>query len=313
MVEWLKSVGLRLKTLMRRRQLETDLEDELAFHKAMRESKPADGTRHFGNVTRLKEQCREHWTFPLIESFFDDVRYALRRVGRAPAFSVITILLMALGIGANTAIFSLLDAVMLRSLPVRHPEELVQVRPPLSSNYGVLPVPVWEALRDREDMFSGAFAWSQQPFNMAQGGQARNVDGLFVSGDCFTTLGVGPAAGRVLTANDDFRGCPRTAVLSYGFWQSHFGGDPEAVGQLITLNGYPVQVAGVSAAGFFGVVAGNKFDVAIPICTQGPVANLAVWMMGRLHPLLRRPREGATVTEENLVVATCRRTDVISD
>jgi len=284
MVEWLKSVGLRLKTLMRRRQLETDLEDELAFHKAMRESRPADATRHFGNVTQLKEQCREHWTFPLIESFFDDVRYALRRAGRAPAFSVITILLMALGIGANTAIFSLIDAVMLRSLPVRHPEELVQVRPPLNSKYGVLPVPVWEALRDREDMFSGAFAWDQESFNMAQGGQARNVDGLFVSGDYFTTLGVGPAAGRVLTANDDFRGCPGAAVLSYGFWQSHFGGDPDAVGQLISLNGYSVPVVGVSAATFFGVAAGNKFDVAIPICTQGPVANIAVRMMGRLKP-----------------------------
>jgi putative ABC transport system permease protein len=84
---------------------------------------------------------------------------------------------MALGIGANTAIFSLIDAAMLRSLPVRHPEELVQVRPPLSSNYGVLPVPVWEALRDREDVFSGAFAWDQEDFNMAQGGQTRNVDG----------------------------------------------------------------------------------------------------------------------------------------
>jgi putative ABC transport system permease protein len=285
MVEWLKSLGLRLKTLMRRRQLETDLDDELAFHKAMREvNRTAESTGRFGNVTRLKEQCREHWTFPLIESFFDDVRYALRRVGRAPAFSVIIILLMALGIGANTAIFSLIDAAMLRSLPVRHPEELVQVRPPLSSNYGVLPVPLWEALRDREDVFSGAFAWDQEDFNMAQGGQTRNVDGLFVSGGYFTTLGVGPAAGRVLTANDDFHGCPRVAVLSYGFWQSHFGGDPEVVGQLISLNGYPVQVVGISAAGFFGVAAGNKFDVAIPICTQGPVPNIAVRMMARLKP-----------------------------
>src|SRR5215472_11142029 len=128
MMEWLKSFGLRIRTLMRRRQLEADLDDELAFHKAMRESnRTAEGTRRFGNVTRLKEQCREQWTFPLIESFVDDVRYALRRVGKAPAFSVITILLIALGIGANTAIFSLIDAVLLRSLPVRQPEDLVHV------------------------------------------------------------------------------------------------------------------------------------------------------------------------------------------
>ena len=93
MIEWLKSFGVRIKTLMRRRQLEADLDDELAFHKAMRESdRAAEGTRRFGNVTLLKEQCREQWTFPHIESFIDDVRYALRRAGKAPAFSIITVL-----------------------------------------------------------------------------------------------------------------------------------------------------------------------------------------------------------------------------
>lgn len=282
MIEWLKSFGLRTKTLMRRRQLEADLDDELAFHKVMRESnRTAEGTRRFGNVTQLKEQCREQWTFPLVESILDDVRYALRRVGKTPAFSIIAIVLMGLGIGANTAIFSLIDAVMLRSLPVRHPEELVHVA--LTDWDGQpLPVPFWEALRDREDVFSGVFAWDQRPFNLGRGGEARNVDGLLVSGDFFTTLGVGTVAGRLLTANDDFRDCPGAAVLSYGFWQSHFGGDPNAVGQLITLNGFPVQVVGISAAGFFGVVAGNKFDVAIPICTEAPVG--AVRIMGRLKP-----------------------------
>src|SRR5262249_53393680 len=132
------------------------------------------------------------------------------------------------------------DAVMLRSLPVRQPEELVQVRL-TDSPYQVLPVLFWEALRDHADVFKSAFAWSDQEFNQARGGQARNVDGLFVSGDYFAALGVGPVVGRVLTADDDFHGCPGAAVLSYGYWQSHFGGDPNAVGQLITLNGYAVQ------------------------------------------------------------------------
>src|SRR5688572_15473919 len=119
-MEWLKSLELRIKALLRRRQLEADLDDELAFHKAMRESnRTAEGTRHFGNVTRLKEQCREQWTFPLLESIADDVRYALRRAGKSPAFSAVTIFVMALGIGGNTAIFSLIDAAMLRPLPVR--------------------------------------------------------------------------------------------------------------------------------------------------------------------------------------------------
>src|SRR5215471_9826566 len=162
MKEWLKAFRLRIKTLMRRRQLEADLDDELAFHKAMRDSnRTAESTRRFGNVTQLKEQCREQWTFPQVESILDDVRYGLRRIGRAPAFSVITILIMGLGIGANTAIFSLIDAVMLRLLPVRQPEELVHVRPQANSRFGVLPLLVWETLRDREDIFSGSFAWSQ--------------------------------------------------------------------------------------------------------------------------------------------------------
>jgi len=229
-----------------------------------------------------KEQYHNRWTFPLVESIFDDVRYSLRRIGKAPAFAFITILLMGLGIGANTAIFSLTDAVMLRLLPVRQPEELVHVRL-TDSPYQVLPVPFWEALRDRADVFSSVFAWSDRAFNLARGGEARNVDGLFVSGDYFTSLGVGAAAGRLLTANDDFRGCPGAAVLSYSFWQSRFGGDPETVGQLITLNGYALQVVGVSAEGFFGVVAGNKFDVAVPICAEA-VGTSSVRIMGRLKP-----------------------------
>src|SRR5262245_31896813 len=119
MIEWLKSAGIRIKTLMRRRQLETDLDDELAFHKAMRESdRKPEGSRRLGNLTRSKEQCREQWTFPFVESILDDLSYAFRRIRKAPAFSVIAMLIMGLGIGANTAIFSLMDAVMLRSLPV---------------------------------------------------------------------------------------------------------------------------------------------------------------------------------------------------
>ena len=151
MVEWLNSLKLRLTTLVRRRQLEADLDDELAFHKALREANANGGTsRRFGNVTRLKEQCREQWTFPFVESILDDLRYAWRRIRKAPTFSVITILIMGLGIGANTAIFSLMDAVMLRLLPVRQPEELVHVAL-TASPAQVLPVALWQALHDRED------------------------------------------------------------------------------------------------------------------------------------------------------------------
>src|SRR5262245_30840775 len=129
MIEWLKALRLRIKMLTRRRQLETDLDDELEFHRAMREGDASRGvSRRFGNVATFKEQCRELWTFPLAESILADVRYAMRRIAKAPAYSIIAVLIMGLGIGANTAIFSLLDAVMLKSLPVNEPENLVLLR-----------------------------------------------------------------------------------------------------------------------------------------------------------------------------------------
>src|SRR6516225_1970582 len=126
MVEWLSALILRLRMLVRRRQLEADLEDEFAFHEAMRGVRStAEGTpRPFGNITGLKERCREQWTFPTIESIIGDLRYAVRRIGKAPAFSIVAVLVMGLGIGANTAIFSLLEALTLKPLPVAEPDRL---------------------------------------------------------------------------------------------------------------------------------------------------------------------------------------------
>ena len=166
--------------------------------------------------------------------------------------------MLALGIGANTAIFSLIDAVMIKMLPVREPRELVQVVHPGAEPSGFellsqfLSNTSWVALRDRQDMFSGIFAWSERIFDLAQGGEARNANGIFVSGDYFNTLGVHPAMGRLLTTNDDFRGCPGTAVLSYGFWQSRYGGDANIVSSIVRLDDHPFQIVGVSASGFFG-------------------------------------------------------------
>ena len=124
----------------------------------------------------------------MIETFTQDVRYALRGMKANPAFTLVAVLSMALGIGANTAIFSLLDAVMLKYLPVQHPEELLRLN--VGKSFGVSN-PMWEALRDRQDIFSGVFAWSQARFNLAAGGESKFINSVQVSGDFFRTLGVG--------------------------------------------------------------------------------------------------------------------------
>ncbi len=219
-------------------------------------------------------------------------------MGRTPVITSVAILSLALGIGANTAIFSLIDTVMLRMLPVEKPEELVQL---LRANFSgggegtpSFTNPLWEQIRDHQDVFSGAFAWGENRFDLAQGGAVQNASGIFASGEYFNTLGVRPVAGRLFSRADDIRGCPAVAVLSYGFWQDHFGASPSAIGSTISLSNQPFQIIGVSSPGFHGVEVGSKFDVAIPICTadvfDGKVLRLdqrSWWwlsIMGRVKP-----------------------------
>jgi len=193
-----------------------------------------------------------------------DIKFALRLLKSSPGFTAVAILSLALGIGANTAIFSIMDTVMLKTLPVKNPQELVQVKIGTGPSFTN---PIWEELRDRQDVFSGVFAWSGQRYNLASGGEVQPVDGLMTSGAYFETLGVPAAAGRLLGRSDDRRGCAPIAVLGYGFWQSHYGGR-DVLGQNIQLDGHPFEIIGVAAPGFFGTDVGRTFGVAIPICTE---------------------------------------------
>src|SRR5262249_36264037 len=148
----------------------------------------------FGGQEQLKEECREARGTSLIESLVQDVRYALRLLGRTPVITLVALLSLALGIGANTAIFSLIDTVMLRMLPVQRAEELVQLQrlSPERSAQGVpsFTNPLWEQVRDHQDIFTDVFAWSSDRFDLAQGGAAQEVDGIYVSGSYFPALGV---------------------------------------------------------------------------------------------------------------------------
>jgi predicted permease len=200
------------------------------------------------------------------DALFQDLRYAIRALRSSPGFATVAILSLALGIGANTAIFSLIDSVMLKTLPVSHPEELLQVTS--LRNGDIFTNPIWEQIRDRQDVFSGIFAYSLNRYNSASGGEVHYVEGNKVSGRFFETLGVHSVLGRTLTAGDDQRGCPGTAVLSYDFWQRAYGGRADILGKPISLDGHPFSIIGVTQPGFFGVDVGHAAEVMVPICTD---------------------------------------------
>jgi predicted permease len=213
-----------------------------------------------------------------MNTLLQDLRYGLRMLRKNPGFTLVAVLSLALGIGANTAIFQLLNAVRLRLLPVERPHELALVRianrQGASGNfngwYAYLTHPQWERIRDRQQAFSGIAAWGTANFNLAVSGEDRFAENcLWVSGDFFNVLGVRPLLGRVFTPSDDQRGCGSSGVvLSYAFWQRQFGGEASVIGKKITLNGHPFEVIGVTPASFFGVEVGRQYDLAIPICAD---------------------------------------------
>src|SRR5262245_29395689 len=164
--------------------------------------------------------------------YLQDARLAFRHLRATPIVTLVAVLSLALGIGANTAIFSLVNSLMLRALPVVAPEQLARVNSGPSATSWTNPI--WEQVRDRADAFAGAAAWASVRFDLAQGGEAQYVDGVWVSGRFFDVLGVRAMLGRTLTAADDRRGGGpdgAVAVIGYGFWMRQFGGSPDAIGR----------------------------------------------------------------------------------
>ena len=257
-----------------------------------------EARRRFGNPLVQRERTRDVDVLVWLESVLADLRFAARGLRRNPAFALVAILSLGLGIGANTAIFSLIDAVVLRSLPVRHPEELVQIR--LDENGDTFTNPLWEAFRDRQRSFSGVFAASEHRFNLAERGEARRVAGDWVSGDFFNVLGVSPAVGRLLGPADDVRGCPAVAALSYGLWQREFGGAPDVVGRSISLDRHRFEIVGVAAPGFFGVRVGGSTQVYVPLCSEAIVHGERSYLDHRsawFLDVLGRPATGLTLAQ----------------
>ncbi|HEV2488745.1 MAG TPA: ABC transporter permease [Candidatus Acidoferrales bacterium] len=306
-----------LKALFHKEETERELDEELRgyLETAAAEKMKVGMSREeamrqvrmsMGSPEGVKESVRSNGWETFAETLWQDIRFAVRILAKTPVITAVALLSLALGIGANTAIFSLIDAVMLRMLPVQHPEQLVEIlfRSPTTSRLRPnVTNPIWEQVRDHQDAFASVFAWSSTDFDLANGGQESTIPGIYASGGYFTTLGVRPAAGRLLAALDDVRGCSGVAVLGYGFWQSHYAGAESAIGSFIRLNGYSFPIVGVAQRGFSGIDIGTSLDVAIPICAEaildGKNSSLDVrddwWlgMMGRLNPGMSVEQAGA--------------------
>ena len=283
-----------LKVFTRRSVLDRELSEELSFHLQTRAEhwvqrglSPAEAERRarleFGAAGAVREQCREARGLRLLDEGRADLRFALRLMRRTPVLTAVAVSTLALAVGANTAIFSLLNAALLRTLPVSHPESLRSLEwssPNLSAWYngeshvgegGVelrtsFSYPAHVALRDRAHSFASVMAFAGfSEVNVKAGARAELGSALLVSGNFFTGLGVGAAAGRVLTADDDRQGAPAVVMVSHGYWRRAFGGDPAALGRAIAVNGAPATIVGVAPQGFCGMRPGRCVDLFAPI------------------------------------------------
>ena len=316
-------------------QLHLDLRAEQLIQRGLSpEEARVEAARRFGATRSLTEARERLHTSArrredhlrlreLLDAARRDLRDTLRALRATPLVTAVAVLSLALGIGANTAIFSIADALVLRALPVPHAERLVLLASD-ETRFGTWWTnPVWEAVRDRPALHDGAFAYANTRFDLARGGAADPVEGLWASGRMFEVLGVPAALGRTLTAADDRPGGGPdgpVAVISHAFWRRRFGGAPDVVGRTLTLNRVPVTIVGVAPSGFFGPDVGRAFDVAVPLGAKPLVAGDPGALTARsswwLHVMLRlapgQPLTRATValrTVQPTIAEETRPTD----
>ena len=236
-----------------REHIERETQDNIERGMSPEEARYA-AMRKFGNVTRVREETREVWSSAWFEQLIADVRLGLRMLRKSPGFAIVSILTLALGIGANTAIFSVVDAVLLKPLPYKDPARLLWTTlqfPKMDMHSSFVPHPTYFAWRDQNDVFSGIAATNLgRTFTLTGVGIPERIQGIGVSSNFLSVLGVELARGRSFTPEQDRHGGPRGAILSYELWQSRYAGDPKILGRLIMLDdkGYPI--VGVLPASF---------------------------------------------------------------
>ena len=294
----------RLRYFLRRSRHDADLRDEIESHRAHRQDALARGglepdaaawasRRAIGNVTLAVEDARDVWAARALDNMQQDVRAAVRGLRKSPGFAVVAIGTLALGIGANTALFSIFSSLILRPLPVRDPGSLAL----LTDGSGSWSYPIWREIRAREaELFDGAFAWSPQTFDLSASGQRDPVDGAYVSGRFFDVLGVTAIRGRMITPADDGGAAPDgpVVVISHRLWRQRFAGASDVVGRQLTVQRVPFTIVGVMPPGFFGPDVGRLTDVMLPFAAepviQGQESRLAgegswwLQIMVRLKP-----------------------------
>ncbi|HKM55515.1 MAG TPA: ABC transporter permease [Isosphaeraceae bacterium] len=294
----IRVLASRLAGLFKKHRLDEEVDEELRAHLEMlaeenvRKGMSPDEARYaarreFGGVEQTKEAYRDRRGWPMLDALFQDVRYGLRMLAKNPGFTLVAVLTLALGIGANSTMFSLVDVVLLRMLPVERPHELVllDTLDEHNQSYG-FSYPLFESARDHNQTLAGIFAFADGAMNVSVDGEAELAPGggQYVSAGYFSTLGVRALVGRTFTAEDDQVSAPHAvAVISYGYWKRRFGRDPAAVGKTIYLNGYPFTVIGVTPARFSGISAGHASDVTVPL-TMFPQLNRGyenTWLRSR--------------------------------
>lgn len=253
--------------------------------------------RALGNTALVKEEVRDMWGWTRLEQLLQDLRIALRGARKNPGFAAVAILSMALGIGAATSVFSVLNAVVLRPLPVAQPEQLVVLQPELRGQRFPLFNPLFEELRETQQVLSGMFVVSDQPYMKAAFGnqQPAFVRGSLVSGDYFEVLGVQPAIGRLLSRDDDTPSAEAcAAVLSHGFFTGSMNGDPAVIGTPVVVREKVCTIVGVAPASFRGHDAGYSPDLWVPIVPLSDPNLLASRTMGFFSGVMGRLRPGVT-------------------
>jgi putative ABC transport system permease protein len=303
------------RSVFSRSSRDRDLEEELQTHLAMatrdridRGEQPAVAARaarhEFGNRALIQETTRDMWGWTWLERLAQDLRYAARGMRRAPGFTAVAVASLALGIGANTAIFSLIDALMLRWLPVHDPQSLYKVKfgGPIES----LSYPVVRLLDEQKDIFSSVAGFNGWTFAVGPAGAIRNVHGALVTGSYYETLGLNPTVGRLLAPEDDRPGAPPVAVIADGYWSRQFSRDPAAVGQSIRINGIAVPIVGVSPPNFTGTDVGTIADITMTVAAIPLVKPEEVGLLGPGNSWLRafaRTKDGISVPQASARLA----------
>lgn len=294
-MNWIRELARRMLTLLRRKQFDRDLEEEIRLHLELREREyrekgiAPDGAHYatrkrFGNTTSITEVSREMWRWNTIENLIQDIRFGLRTLLKSPGFAFVAVFTLALGIGSNTAIFSVMNAVILRALPVPNPQQLIYLRcadrPAHTSQTGhddfSFTEYTFEQLRKGRGGFSDLMAFvplGGSKVAVRYGEEPEEAEAEMVSGNFFSGLGVTPTLGRTVTLQEETQHA-QVAVLSYAYWTRRFARNPSVVGQTLYVKGVPFTIIGVTARDFYGVEPEHRTDIWVPFQNR---PDLTAW------------------------------------